>query len=214
MGSRALRPAMMRRLARETKVGLIILLDLPEELTDALRDMARAHGFQPVMSRRNSIQGQDDGGSCCVLVRGAVSRYRSFDLAVPPEPERPGFDLLLDAGGRRLRLVFADLGWRALLRGTGRRRLRGVMDRRAGVATLVVGTVPTALYIRFMTSLVSSHRNGIHDRRLYTLQDSRIRYALVTLSGIRLQPRPIGNLHTVCALSGGRLARFRLTESR
>lgn len=206
--------ALVRRLCRQTNAGVIALLNMPESFVQALKVEGRLAGFQVVLPRSNPFVGAGPSGSFGLLIRPQIIRSRSFDLAVPPSPERPGLDLVIRSHGGDMRLLLAELPWPDLLMGPGRGRLRGVLDRQPGLPALVIGTVPTALYLRFMTSLVQAGGKTTHRRRLVRLRGLRLRYAVIGVNNLHVYAMPEGNLCTAEALSGGRVARFRVDRTR
>lgn len=185
-------------------------MNLPDAIAPVLEAEGQQAGFHVVLPRANPFAGAGPAGGFGLLVRPRIVRKRSFDLAVPPAPERPGLDMVIRFGGQDMRLLLAELPWRELLAGKGHRRLRGVMDRGPNLPTLVIGTVPMALYLSWMAklALTGSSLNG--GRRLTELNGLGLRYAAVGFNNLRLRAMPDGNLCTAEALSAGRVARFQI----
>ena len=207
-------PALVRRLCREMRASVVALVNLPDQFAQILQSEGPLAGFQVVLPRTNPFAGAGAAGGFGLLVRPQIVRTRSFDLAVPPAPERPGLDMVIRAGGRDMRLLLAELPWQDLVMGMGRRRLRGVVDRGPILPTLVIGTVPTALYLSWMTKLGLSIGKLEGRRRLTELHGLGLRYAAVGINNLRMRAAPDGNLCTAEVLSAGRVARFRIDGLR
>lgn len=205
---------LVRRLCRETRAGVVALMNLSDQIAPILEAEGRKAGFHVVLPRVNPYAGAGPVGGFGLLVRPRIVRTRSFDLAVPPAPERPGLDMVIRSGGRDMRLLLADLPWRALLTGKGHRRLRGVVERGPALPTLIIGTVPMALHLGWMAKLAFTVGQLNGKRRLTELNGLGLRYAAVGFNNLRMRAVPDGNLCTAEALSAGRLARFRIDGLR
>ena len=207
-------PALIRRLCRETRASVVALVNIPDQFAQILQVEGQLAGFQVVLPRANPFAGAGPAGSFGLLVRPQIIRTRSFDLAVPPSPEQPGLDMVIRSGGRDMRLLLAELPWRELLAGNGHLRLRGVMDRGPALPTLVIGTVPTALYLSWMARLGLTVSQVDGRRRLTELNGLGLRYAAVGFNNLRMRAMSDGNLCTAEALSAGRVARFQIDGLR
>jgi len=206
--------ALIRRLCRETRASVVALVNMSDHFAQILRVEGHQAGFQVVLPRANPFAGAGPAGGFGLLVRPQIVRTRSFDLAVPPAQERPGLDMVIRSGGQDIRLLLAELPWRELLAGKGRRRLRGVLDRGPVLPTLVIGTVPTALYLSWMAKLALTDGRLDGRRRMTELQGLGLRYAAVGFNSLSMRTAPDGNLCTAEALSAGRVARFQIDGLR